>query len=147
MVGNLHVSLNSKHDVYLGLVGNGTPNPTDAPGHVGGWSYLYGVGCFGEFARYADAAVSGGGLGSYFAQSWPGLGAKIGTGNSGAGIDPLFASYAATTTAGAAGAGGGSYAVSAGSPVKAMIASGPMMGLADFGGTLRSGAQSAGAYQ
>ncbi|HTI30996.1 MAG TPA: hypothetical protein VL405_02610 [Sphingomonas sp.] len=144
-VGNVAVALNTKHDVFLGVNGNGSPDPADAPLHIGGWPYLYGVGCVGEFSRYIDANNSG--LGSPFAQAWPGLKAKIGTANSGAGQDPLFTAYAATTTASAAGAGGGDYSVGSGSPVKAMVAGGPLAGLPDLSGAARTGAQSAGAYQ
>ena len=145
LVGNIAVALNTKHDWYLGAVGNGTPDPGDAPLHTGGWAYLYGVGCIGEFARYGDAGA--GLLGTSFSQAWPGLKSRIGATQSGAGQDPLFVTYAGTTTSGAAGAGGGNYAIGMSSPAKAMVPNGPFTGLADMAGMIRSGAQSAGAYQ
>lgn len=143
--GNVHVQINTKHDAFLGTTGGNPEGFTGASPslHVGGWPYLYGVGCRAEFSRYIDA--SGGGLGSSFAQAWPGLGAKIGTGASGAGQDPLFASYAGTTSAGAAGAGGGDYAIASGSPAKAMLSVSPMP--IDLAGVTRFGAASAGAFQ
>lgn len=97
VAGNIHVQLNTKHDIFAL---NGT--------RTGGWSYLYGVGCEGEFSQYRDA-----GSGS-FAQEFAGLGANIGTSSS-IRNDPLFTNYQGAT-AGAAGVGGGDYTLTALSP-------------------------------
>ena len=144
LAGNCVPALNTKHDVFIGS-GAGGASATEAALHVGGGAYLYGVGCRGAFSRYGDAGA--GALGTGFSQEFPGLGAKIGTAQSGGGQDPLFANYAATTTAGAAGAGGGDYAIAGGSPAKAMLSGGPLAGLPDLAGVTRSGAASAGAFQ
>jgi hypothetical protein len=142
LCGNNVPALNTKHDVFT--YGTGA-SAAEAALHTGGWAYLYGVGCRGEFARYGDAGS--GTLGSSFSQAFPGIGAKIGTAQTGGGQDPLFANYAATTSAGAAGAGGGDYALTTGSPAKAMLSGGPLAGLPDLGGVTRTGAASAGAFQ
>ena len=137
-IGNLHTQLNTKHDAFVGANGNGSPNPSDAPNHVGGWSYLYGVGCRAEYSR--DAVQ---GDASIFAQRYAGVGSLIAQG------DPLFTDYRATTTAdgGAtftAGAGGGSYTLQAGSPAKGIVASPPLSyGLT---GAARGATTDAGAY-
>jgi hypothetical protein len=126
-IGNVHVQANTKHDVFMS---DGT--------RTGGWAYLHGVGCRGEFTRYRDA-----GSGS-FAQDYAGLDASIGTVSSGAGNDPLFTDYRGTTTAAAAGAGGGTYTLQGGSPARARVAASPLP--FDLAGAARSGTVAAGAY-
>lgn len=133
-VGNLHVQINTKHDIFCGA-NLGLP---DASTRIGGWSYLYGVGCRNEFSRYQDAATG------TFSQEYAGIGSSLGTASSGAGNDPLFTSYAATTTAGAAGAGGGTYTLQTGSPAKSFVTDSPVP--IDFAGNTRTGTVSAGAY-
>jgi hypothetical protein len=126
-IGNVHVQINTKHDVFM------------ADGaRVGGWGYLYGVGCRGEFSRYRDASGSG------FKQDYPGLAASIGTTNTGAGNDPLFTTPAHTTSGPVAGAGGGNYVLQAGSPARGRLSISPVA--FDFTGTARSGIVAAGAY-
>ena len=105
--GNIHVQLNTKGDVF---VTNGA--------RVGNWAYLYGVGCEAEFSQFIDA--NSGGIGTSFAQAFPGVAANIGTSAS-VRNDPLFTSYAGTTSGPSAGAGGGNYSVQAGSPCKAKV--------------------------
>lgn len=126
-VGNIHVQLNTKHDVFLG---DGT--------RVGGWSYLYGVGQRGEFARYRDA-----GSGAW-KQEYPGAGSVIGTGNTGAGLDPRFTSPAHTTSGPAAGVGGGNYLLESGSPARGIVFASPLS--FDIIGAARGGTVAAGAY-
>lgn len=126
-VGNIHDQINTKHDVFK-LDGT----------RVGGWSYLYGVGCRGEFSRYRDA-----GTGS-FKQDYPGLGASIGTSNTSPGNDPLFTSPAHTTAGPVAGAGGGTYTLQAGSPADNLVTDSPVP--FDLAGNARSGTVAAGAY-
>lgn len=138
-VGNIHVQINTKHDVFAGV----NDAYADAAGRVGGWSYLYGVGCRGEFSQFIDA--QNGGLGGSFAQAYPGLNASIGTSNS-VRNDPLFVSFQATTIAGVAGAGGGDYRLQTGSPAAARVAA-PVLRF-DLAGLARAAANdAAGAYR
>jgi hypothetical protein len=126
-IGNIHTQVNYKSDVFI----------SDGA-RIGTWAYGHGVGVRDEWTRYRDAG------GGSFAQDYPGLNASIGTGNTGAGNDPLFTSYAGTTTAGAAGAGGGDYTLQAGSPVRGRVASSPLP--FDLTGAARSGTAASGAY-
>lgn len=126
-IGNVHVQINTKHDVFMG---DGA--------RVGGWAYLYGVGCRAEFSRYKDA----GGVG--FSQDYPGLAARIGTTNTGVGQDPLFTSPAHTTSGPAAGSGGGNYVLESGSPARAIVFAPPLS--FDMAGAARSGTVAAGAH-
>lgn len=128
--GNIHVQINTKGDVF---VSNGT--------RVGNWAYLYGVGCEGEFSQFIDA--DSGGLGSAFAQAYPGLNASIGTSSS-VRNDPLFVDYEGTTSGPTAGAGGGNYALQSGSPAKDRAKACIRF---DAAGVERSLTTSAGAYQ
>jgi hypothetical protein len=128
--GNIHVQLNTKGDVFMT---NGA--------RVGNWAYEFGVGCQGEFSQFIDA--DSGGIGSGFAQDYAGLGANIGTSAS-IRNDPLFVSPAATASGPTAGAGGGNYALQAGSPAKAMAAAVLRF---DAAGAARSALTSAGAYE
>ncbi len=132
LVGNLNVALNTKGDVFQ-LDG----------ARLGNWGYLYGVGCRGEYSQFTDA--NNGGLGTSFAQNYPGPRAKIGT-SSTIRQDPLFVSPAATTSGPTAGAGNGNYALQSGSPAKAMVPNTPLK--YDITGALRNLAfSSAGAYE
>ena len=111
--GNIHVQINTKSDVFK-LDGTRTGN----------WPYIYGVGCRGEFSQFIDA--NNGGLGTSYAQQYPGLRANIGTGSL-TRNDPLFTSYAGTTVSAGpiytAGSGGGTYTLQATSPAKQMLPS------------------------
>lgn len=130
--GNIWVQLNTKGDVFVA-----------SGARVGNWDYLYGVGCRDEFSQFTDA--SSGGLGSAFAQAYPGLGASIGV-SATVRNDPLFLSPAATTSGPVAGAGRGNYALQAGSPCKAKVAN-PVLRF-DLAGTTRSAtAASQGAFE
>ncbi len=128
--GNIHVQINTKGDVFV-LDG----------ARVGNWAYLYGVGCQGEFSQFIDA--TNGGIGSAFAQAYPGLNASIGT-SSTTRNDPLFVTYAGTTSGPTAGAGGGNYALQSGSPAKARATAVLRF---DAAGATRTALSSAGAYQ
>lgn len=129
--GNIHNQLNNKGDRF------------DSNGALlGNWSYLYGVGCAGEFSQFIDA--QNGGTGGTFAQAYPGLRAKLGTSNS-VRNDPLFTSYQGTASGPTAGAGGGDYTVAGGSPAKAMAD--PVLRF-DLAGNTRSAVlATAGAYE
>jgi hypothetical protein len=128
--GNIHVQINTKGDRF---VSNGA--------RVGNWAYLYGVDCDGEFTQFIDA--DSGGLGSAFAQEYPGLNASIGT-SATVRNDPLFVDYEAVTSGPTAGAGGGNYALQSGSPAKGRA---PALIRFDAAGNLRSLVTSAGAYE
>lgn len=97
IAGNIHSQLNTKHDIFI-----------KDGARTGGWPYLYGVGCAGEFSQFIDAGSGG------FAQEYAGAGANIGTSAS-VRNDPLFVDYKGPT-AGGAGAGGGDYNLQSGSP-------------------------------
>jgi hypothetical protein len=139
MVGNIHVSINTKGDVFRGANEAGA----DASSRTGNWAYLYGVGCRGEVSQYIDA--NSGGLGTSFAQDYPGLDAGIGT-SATIRNDPLFTDYKATTNGPTAGAGGGNYSLQAGSPAIGRVRA-PVLAF-DLAGAARSAtASAAGAYE
>lgn len=127
-VGNIHVQINTKHDVF---VNDGS--------RVQGWAYLYGVGCRGEFSRYQDAG------GGSWKQDFPGLDASIGSVRTGPGNDPLFTAYAGTSSGPVAGAGQGVYSLQPASPCKRLLTK-PILPF-DLAGERRNTVQdSAGAY-
>lgn len=127
--GNIHVQINTKGDIF----------ETDGA-RLGNRAYVYGVGCEGEFSQFIDA--SEGGIGSAFAQAYPGMNASIGTSATVAN-DPLFVNPEATTSGPTLGAGGGDYALQSGSPAKAMASAVLRF---DAAGTERTTETSAGAY-
>ncbi|WP_426031949.1 hypothetical protein [Cypionkella sp. TWP1-2-1b2] len=130
--GNIHVQVNTKGDVF---VTNGA--------RVGNWAYLYGVGCEAEFSQFIDAG--NGGLGTSFAQAYAGLAANLGTSPT-ARNDPLFVSNQGTTSGPMAGAGGGNYALQAGSPCAAKVKRPPLR--FDMAGATRSATLATiGAYE
>lgn len=85
-----------------------------------------------------------GGLGTSFAQEYPGPNYSYGTTNSGAGNDPLFTSYQAVTAGPVAGAGNGTYTIGTSSPAKNLVTNSPLP--FDLAGNARSGTVAAGAY-
>jgi hypothetical protein len=126
-VGNIHVSVNNKGDVFLS---DGT--------RQGNWPYCFGVGCAGEFHQFDAAAPN-------FRQEFFGLQANVGTSTTTA-LNPQFTAPAATTSGPAAGAGSGTYTLQASSPAKGLVVSG-VLGF-DLSGAARSGTSaSAGAYE
>ncbi|MBV1689567.1 hypothetical protein KRR38_18240 [Novosphingobium sp. G106] len=131
---NIHVQINTKSDVFK----------TDGT-RTGNFAYEHGVGCDGEFSQFVDAAS--GGVGTSFAQEYPGLRGSLGTSPT-TRNDPLFTSYAGATYNGStytAGAGGGTYTLQAGSPCLARL---PVAVLShDLAGIARAAADNAaGAY-
>jgi hypothetical protein len=115
--GNIFVQINTKSDVFRG----GNESGADASSRTGNWAFEYGVGCAGNFSQYIDA--SAGGIGSAFAQEYPGLSCDIGASAS-VRNDPLFVDYQGTTYDGAtymAGTGGGDYALDEGSPAIGLL--------------------------
>jgi hypothetical protein len=106
LIGNIHNQLNTKHDVFAGA----NSGLSDANLRIGGWSYLYGVGCHGEFSQFIDA--TSGGVGGPFAQAFPGFRSNLGT-SSTVRNDPVFVNYQGTTSGPTAGSGGGDYRITA----------------------------------
>ena len=140
MRGNIHVQVNVKGDVFVGV---GQSNPTEAPFRTGHMHYMNGVGVQGEFVVYCSA--DGAQVGSSFSQMYPGMGASIGTSQT-TRNDPLFVNYQAATQGPVAGAGGGDYHLQSGSPARNRVTA---LGLRyDLGGSARptSGNDAAGAY-
>lgn len=130
--GNIFVSINTKHDVFQ----------TDGT-FIGGWSFLYGVACNGNFSQFIDA--DSGGLGSAFAQAFAGMGTLLGT-SSTVRQDPLFTDYQGTTSGPTAGAGGGTYTLQGGSSADGILEE-PVLRF-DLAGTTRATANTAaGAYE
>ena len=155
VTGNIFVQMNNKSDWKVGANDGNPEGFTGASPstRTGSWSFLYGVGCQGNLTQFTDA--SSGGLGSSFAQAWPGGGCRIGT-SATVRQDPLFTSnqgakstFEATGSGSAttvvAGAGAGDYAIGALSPAKAIVAG--RVRSHDLAGTVSNGAgDSAGAY-
>lgn len=115
--GNIFVQINTKSDVMRGANQGGE----DASTRTGNWAFEHGVGCAGNFSQWIDAAS--GGIGSSFAQEYPGLSCDIGASSS-APNDPMFVDDQGTTYNGStytAGAGGGDYALQAGSPAIGLL--------------------------
>jgi len=133
--GNIFSQLNTKGDVF-----------TSNGARLGNWGFLYGVGCQGNFTQWIDAGS--GGIGTSFAQMYPGLGCNYGT-SATVRNDPLFVNYQGTTNSGAtaiAGAGGGDYNVTSSSPAKGMVSNAVFA--FDIAGTARlTTADTAGAYK
>jgi hypothetical protein len=128
---NIFVQINTKSDVF-----------TADGSRTGNWGFLYGAGCEGNFSQFIDAQA--GGIGGSFAQAYPGLRARIGT-SATMRNDPLFTSYAGTGSGPAAGTGGGTYTLQAGSPARGLAASATLSH--DLGGAVRPAANdSAGAF-
>ncbi|MBN9453273.1 MAG: hypothetical protein J0I42_15095 [Bosea sp.] len=127
-VGNIHVQINTKHDVFKA---DGT--------RIQSWPYAFGVGCAGEFSQFFSAGAPG------FAPDFGGLNASLGTSNS-VRNDPLFTAPAATASGPSTGAGGGDYTLQAGSPCIGRVKA-PVLAF-DLAGNARSAtASAAGAYE
>lgn len=133
-VGNIHSEINTKGDVFF----------TDGT-FIGNWGFLYGAGSKYEWSQWIDAAS--GGLGTSFAQAYPGLGSSLGT-SATVRHDPVFTDYEGTTNSGSsavAGTGGGTYTLQGGSPCRLMVIDAVLN--FDLAGTARpSTLDSVGAY-
>lgn len=106
MKGNIHVQLNTKHDVFQS---DGT--------RIEGWGYLYGVGCEGEFSQFIDASETG--LGGNFAQEFFGFNGSVGTSRT-VRQNPMFILDGSTDGANT-GPGNGDYRISTMSPAKQRV--------------------------
>lgn len=139
--GNNFSQINNKSDRFVQTQGN-----ADAPNRIGAWPVMYGVGFRANIGRYPDAGSPTVGSAS-FRQDYPGLAAKIAT-DSASPINTGFTNYQGTTwTIGGgyvAGAGGGTYSVSAGSTAKGMLTN--SRNKFDIAGTTRASPDTAGAY-
>ena len=129
--GNIWVQINTKGDVF------------QADGaRIGNWAFENGVGCEGEFSQFIDA--DNGGIGSGFAQDFPGLRASIGTSNS-VRNNPLFIDDEATSSGPTVGLGGGNYRLGSGSPADNRVS--PVLRF-DLDGNARSASlATSGAYE
>jgi hypothetical protein len=138
-----------KTDWFVGENGNGTPNPTDAPNHIGNWAQVYGVG----FKNMVTLLVNPGANAVGGSQGWayPGQGAAIGSSQTvQSPAVSAWTDWRATTTnpstgAAVAGAGGGDYSVPAGSPLLGLVAANDEVFPFDLAGVARSRG-SVGAY-
>lgn len=139
--GNIHSQINTKSDVFVSTNGNGSPDPTDGPSHIGNWPFKFGVGCYGEFAQWVGDDGYPWALGSSFSQDYPGLLNNLGQSET-VRNDPLFIAYAGTTSTGTtpvAGTGNGTYTLNSGSPCIGVIPSSAFEALPyDLAGTART---------
>lgn len=131
-VGDLPSQLNTKGDIFA-LDGT----------RLGQFAYTHGVGCRGNFTMFqTNSAV----LWSEF-QTFPGIGSVIGA-SSTVRNDPLFTDYEGTGGSGgtpSAGAGGGTYTLTAPSPARGIVAK-PVLAF-DLAGAVRPSINdAAGAY-
>lgn len=125
--GNIHVSVNTKGDVFL-----------QDSARTGNWPYLYGVGVAGELIQF-DAASPG------FRQEFQGLGTVRGL-STVTPVLPGFSAPAHTVSSTAGGAGGGTYTLIAGAAAKAVL-SGTILRFDLAGGPRGTGQSSAGAHE
>lgn len=137
--GNIIGQLNTKHDIFAGA----NHGYVDASGRIGGWSFLFGVGCRCNFVQFLNATSELPGPSSSFAQEYPGMDCQFGTSNS-IRLDPLFVNYRGTFATASAGVGNGNYRLQAGSPAKNMTR---RLLSHDLDGVIRNSTTSAGAYQ
>lgn len=139
VIGNIFTSIANKSDVFRGANEAGG----DASTRLGNWGYLYGVGCFANFSQYIDG--SSGGLGSAYAQAYPGPGSLIGTSSTTAQMATSnFTNFQASNSAGGTGAAGGTYSGTL-ATVKGIVTDAVLP--YDLAGTARvTTADTAGAY-
>lgn len=141
---NGKVSSNTKTDRFV----NTRDAPGDAVNRTGGWWHAFGVGAEGNHHRYRNA---GGGT-LYFGPEDLGLGTVAPTTNTPPGDNPLFVNYQGVTGTSAspvAGAGGGDYHVTAGSPYIGKVPAGKRWLDLDLDGATRKndGTGVCGAYE
>lgn len=131
--GNIFTQVNTKGDEFQA---DGT--------RIGNWAFLWGVGCFDNWSQYIDA--NNGGLGTSFAQEYPGRGSSYGTSNTTPQMATTrFTDYEAATSGPTVGAGGGTYTVTSSAEVKSFVDVGMLSH--DLAGTARpTTADTAGAY-
>jgi hypothetical protein len=136
-----------KEDVFLGVNGNGTPNPVDAPNHIGNWHALYGVGAKNLVTLLVNTGANI--VGANEGPEYPGLGSTIATSQTvQVPATTAWTNWQATTTSGAsavAGAGGGTYTLPGGSPLLGRVAAVDEVFPFDLAGTARTRG-SVGAY-
>lgn len=129
-----------KEDVFLGVNGNGTPNPGDAPNHIGNWHALYGVGAKNLVTLLVNTGANI--VGANEGPEYPGLGSTIATSQTvQVPATTAWTNWQATTTSGAsavAGAGGGTYTLPGGSPLLGRVAAADEVFPFDLAGTART---------
>lgn len=139
VVGNIFSQLNTKGDVFRGLNEAGA----DASTRLGNWSFLYGVGCSGNWTQYIDA--NNGGLGTSFAQAYNGPGSSYGTSTTVPKMATSFFTNYLGPTSGVAGAGNGTYSIGTNGSGLNIVPNAPLP--YDLAGTARNATNdTAGAY-
>jgi hypothetical protein len=131
-----------KSDVFVGVNGNGTPDPVDAPNHIGNWAQLYGVGWRNVHTLFAQPGTNT--IGNNEGPAFAGVGSSIAASTSTPQY-PLtaFTNWQATTTnsgtsAAITGAGGGDYTLPGGSTLLGRVASADEVFPRDLDGNLRT---------
>ncbi|WP_426163091.1 DUF4054 domain-containing protein [Sandarakinorhabdus sp. DWP1-3-1] len=114
---NIGTQYNTKHDLFAGG-GAGTLR-------TGGWPVAFGVGHDANFMMYMNASGSTSPASGGFNPDYEGPRSNIGASTSVLN-NPLFVAPAHATAAGVGGAGGGNYALQAGSPALSMT-EGPLL--------------------
>lgn len=130
MRGNIYPVTATKHDEFFE---DGT--------RIGGWSYLYGVGCYGELSMYINVTS----FPSDFVPRYYGTGPVLGNSES-VPLSMDFADYQGVTVTPTAGAGGGDYRIGLASAAAGAVTRTCLR--FDLDGNARSAsAASAGAYE
>lgn len=129
-----------KEDVFVGVNGNGTPNPGAAPNFIGNWHALYGVGAKNLVTLLVNTGANI--VGANEGPEYPGLGSTIATSQTvQVPATTAWTNWQATTTSGAsavAGAGGGTYTLPGGSPLLGRVAAADEVFPFDLAGTART---------
>lgn len=142
VVGDAESQFNTKSDVFVGV---NQARPAEAPNRIGNWSVMYGVGFRGLITQYAGADQIQNGTGSNFGQAYAGADALNAA--PGSPIDLKFVNPQMVTAPGGtltAGAGGGNYAIQAGSPAIGKVKRGVLK--FDMAGLARGATTASGAY-
>lgn len=141
VIGGLYI----KGDVFVGENGNGSPNPTDAPFHIGNWAQMYAVGWRNNQTLFVN--VGSNGIGGNQGLAYAGVGSSIATSQTTPAISLAdnvnFTSWRATTTnsgsgAAIAGALDGDYTLPTGSALLGRVVSADEVFPYDLVGVSRS---------
>lgn len=131
-----------KSDVFVGLNGNGSPNPVDAPNHIGNWGALYGTGYKNLITLLVNTGANI--VGEDEGPAYPGAGSVIATSQTvQSPATTAWTNWQATTTntgtgVAVAGAGGGDYTLPGGSPLLGIVSSADEIFPFDLNGVART---------
>lgn len=123
----------TKSDVFLGLNGNGSPDPAEAPNRVGSWSFLYQVGGRNNWTQFVNPGVNS--VGASEGPAYAGLNTTLGTSMT-VRNDPVFVNYQGITAV--SGTGGGDYNLQSGSPCLGKVPAADEVFPFDLAGVARS---------